>query len=325
MESTFAALKDIISPNVTEEWFESRIKIKPEVFEALKSGCSVVALESTIISHGMPYPQNFETCKQVEQIVRDNGSVPATIAILEGVIHVGLDDEQLEKLATLGLKSKKCSRRDMGYILAINGNGSTTVAGTMFVANLVGISVFVTGGIGGVHRGVAETLDISADLTELGRTPVTVICAGAKSILDIPKTLEFLETCGVPVVGYGTSEFPAFFTPKSGERTSCQMDTPEDIAKLMKQNKMLGMRNGTIVSVPIPQEMAANTAHIEEATQKAIAETHEKSLKGFEITPFLLQRINELTSGDSLRANIALIKNNAVVGSKIAAAFSKTA
>ncbi|OIW01891.1 hypothetical protein TanjilG_31073 [Lupinus angustifolius] len=295
-----------------------KVKVAAEVSEALSLGRPVVALESTIISHGMPYPQNLETAKQVEAIVRENGAIPATIAILDGTPCVGLTIEELERLATLGTKAQKTARRDIAHVVASSGNGATTVSASMFLASLVGIPVFVTGGIGGVHRHGEHTMDISSDLTELGRTPVAVICAGVKSILDIPRTLEYLETQGVCVAAYKTNEFPAFFTESSGCKVSCRVDTPEDEA-----NIKLNLGTGVLIAVPIPREHSTSGHIIESAIQKALKEARENKITGNAETPFLLARVNELTGGASLASNIALVKNNALVGAKIATALAQ--
>lgn len=298
------------------------VKIAPDVAEALSRGNAVVALESTIISHGMPYPQNLETAKEVETIVRDNGAVPATIAILDGVPCIGLSAHQLERLATLGTKAHKTARRDIAQIVASRGNGATTVSATMFFASMVGIPVFVTGGIGGVHRHGENTMDISSDLTELGRTPVAVISAGVKSILDIPRTLEYLETQGVAVAAYKTHEFPAFFTEKSGCKVPCRVDSPEDCARLIDANLKLKLGTGILIAVPIPKKYAASGNLIESAIQLALQEARDKNVSGNAETPFLLARVNELTAGASLASNIALVMNNAFVGAKIAVAHA---
>lgn len=295
-----------------------QVQVNGEVKRALLSGRAVVALESTIISHGMPFPQNFETAREVETVVRNNGATPATIAILDGKVHVGLDEADLLKLAKLGKKCHKVSRRDIAYVMSRKENGATTVAATMYLANLVGIKVFVTGGIGGVHRGVEHTLDISADLTELGRTPVAVVCAGVKSILDIPRTLEYLETQGVSVVTYGAKEFPAFFTAHSGLPSPLSMNSTLDIAKLISAGSQVELSSGQVVAVPIPEDRAADSAAIQKAIATALTEANDKNIKGKNITPFLLQRVNELTGGKSLESNIALVKNNAAIGSQIA-------
>ncbi|XP_019459237.1 PREDICTED: uncharacterized protein LOC109359143 isoform X3 [Lupinus angustifolius] len=300
-----------------------KVKVAAEVSEALSLGRPVVALESTIISHGMPYPQNLETAKQVEAIVRENGAIPATIAILDGTPCVGLTIEELERLATLGTKAQKTARRDIAHVVASSGNGATTVSASMFLASLVGIPVFVTGGIGGVHRHGEHTMDISSDLTELGRTPVAVICAGVKSILDIPRTLEYLETQGVCVAAYKTNEFPAFFTESSGCKVSCRVDTPEDGARLIEANIKLNLGTGVLIAVPIPREHSTSGHIIESAIQKALKEARENKITGNAETPFLLARVNELTGGASLASNIALVKNNALVGAKIATALAQ--
>lgn len=299
------------------------MKISPDVAEALSTGKPVVALESTVISHGMPYPQNLETAKQLEAIVRVNGAIPATIAILDGVPCIGLSTEDLQKLANLGVRAQKTARRDIAHVVATRGNGATTVSATMFFASKVGIPIFVTGGIGGVHRHGENTLDISSDLTELGRTPVAVVSAGVKSILDIPRTLEYLETQGVCVATYATNEFPAFFTEKSGCRVPCRVDTPEDCARLIDANHKLRLGSGILFAVPIPKEHSASGGFIEDAIQRAIGEARAKNVTGNAETPFLLSRVNELTGGASLASNIALLKNNAQVGAKIAAALAQ--
>ena len=296
----------------------AQIRIAPEVNEAIKAGKPVVALESTIISHGMPYPQNVDCALQVEAACRVGGATPATIAILNGIIHVGLDRDALEMLGKAGEKCAKVSRRDLAHVIASKAHGATTVSGTMFIASLVGIHVFVTGGIGGVHRGVESTMDISADLNELGRTPVAVVCAGVKSILDIGRTLEYLETQGVPVMAYGTNEFPAFFTRHSGMTAPIRVDSSNEVASLIHTGLSLGMTNGYVVGVPIPECDQAAAEPVEAATQRALKEADAKGVKGRDITPFLLGRINELTQGASLKSNIALILNNVKIGSKIA-------
>ncbi|KAJ2029282.1 hypothetical protein H4S03_007480 [Coemansia sp. S3946] len=308
-------------------WYSSRqatyLHLSPAVRNALANGEPVVALESTIISHGMPYPQNVETARQVEQIVKENGATPATIALIDGKIHVGLGDAELEQLGKSGKSAIKTSRRDMAAVLSQRLLGATTVSGTMVAAHMADIQVFATGGIGGVHRGAELTMDISADLTELGRTPVAVVCAGAKSILDLPKTLEFLETQGVPVVAYGESRrFPAFFSPDSGMLAPWAMQTPEQVAQLIKTNAELGLMTGQVIAVPIPNEYAESSAEIERAINIAVREAEEQGIKGKECTPFLLQRIVELTGGMSLIANIALVKNNARVASQISTSLA---
>ncbi|KAJ1947421.1 hypothetical protein FBU59_001876 [Linderina macrospora] len=301
----------------------SYIRLSPRVSEALKNREPVVALESTIISHGMPYPQNVATAQQVEKIVSEYGSVPATIALIDGKIHVGLTNDELERLGKSGKAAVKTSRRDMAAVLSQKVLGATTVSATMIAAHMAGIAIFATGGIGGVHRGAESTMDISADLTELGKTPVTVVCAGAKSILDLPKTLEFLETQGVPVVAYGeSSEFPAFFSPRSGLRAPWNMQTPEEVARMTKTALELGLQTGQVIAVPIPDAFAKQSAEIELAIERAVGEAAEQGITGKESTPFLLKRVVELTAGASLTANIALVKNNARVGSQIAASLA---
>uniref|UniRef100_A0A6N2MI47 Pseudouridine-5'-phosphate glycosidase n=1 Tax=Salix viminalis TaxID=40686 RepID=A0A6N2MI47_SALVM len=339
------------------------VKLSPEVAEALSTGHPVVALESTIISHGMPYPKNLETAKEVEAIVRENGAVPATVAILDGVPCVGLSMGELERLATLGTKAQKTARRDIAHVVANRGNGATTVSATMFFASMVGIHVFVTGGIGGVHRHGEQTMDISSDLTELGRTPVAVISAGVKSILDIPRTLEYLETQGVCVAAYNTNEFPAFFTERSGCKVHLFSlnDFQDAICKsrvwlnLLDANLKLKLGTGTLIAVPIPKEHSASGGLIESAIQIALEKLgwkllssilffnffchllsillqvlhiwnwilRDKNITGNAETPFLLAKVNELTGGASLASNIALVKNNALVGAKIAVALAQ--
>lgn len=293
-----------------------------EVRAALEQRKPVVALESTIISHGMPYPQNVETATEVENILRERGAVPATIGILDGRVHIGMTAEQLDQLGRLGHACRKVSRRDLAAVVAARGNGATTVSATMLLAHAAGIRIFVTGGIGGVHRGAEDTWDVSADLTELGRTPVCVVCAGAKSILDLPKTLEFLETQGVCVAGYGTEDFPAFFTPRSGLPVSCSVDGPDGAAALLQEHYRFGVTSGVVLAVPLPADAAAEAQGVEEATREAIEESEQQGIKGNEVTPFLLKRINELTKGESLRANIALVKHNAAVGASVAVALA---
>ncbi|CEP07821.1 hypothetical protein [Parasitella parasitica] len=290
--------------------------ITPEIKAAIERKGPVVALESTIISHGMPYPQNVETAKVVENIIREQGAIPATIALLDGRVHIGLTDKTLENLGKIGPKAQKTSRRDLAAVLSQKKAGATTVASTMILARAAGIPIFVTGGIGGVHRGAEESFDISADLTELGRTPVAVICAGVKSILDIPKTLEVLETQGVTVITIGkTNRFPAFYTPDSGYNANA--------AKLIFANHKLEMNSGMVFAVPIPNESAADVKSIQYAVDRAIAEARASNIYGKEETPFLLKRIAELTQGESLAANIALVKNNAKIGGQMAVHLSQ--
>ncbi|KAF0852180.1 mitochondrial pseudouridine-5'-phosphate glycosidase (pseudoU degradation) [Andalucia godoyi] len=302
----------------------SLLQFSPEVQDALDRNLPLVALESTIITHGMPFPANLETALAVEATVRQNGAVPATIAIIHGRIHVGLTAHQIEFLSKLPSKAvRKCSRRDLATCLASRAHGSTTVAATSVIAHAAGISIFVTGGIGGVHHHVEESWDISADLYELAQTPMCVVCAGAKSILDIPKTLEVLESLGVPTLGYGTSEFPAFFTSHSGEPCSemCPAD-PKHVAKILLAQRKLRLKSGIVLGVPIPAEFEADGSKIQTAIDAALKECADLKIRGREATPFLLKRVNELTGGESLRSNIGLIKNNAKVGSQIAVCFS---
>lgn len=298
------------------------IDIKPEVADALNEGRPVVALESTIISHGMPYPQNIEMAKKVEQIIRDNGAVPATIAIINGRLKAGLEDDELELLAA-SRDAIKTSRRDLAYVVANGLTGATTVASTMIVAAMAGIPVFVTGGIGGVHRGAETNFDISADLQEFAKTNVAVVCAGCKSILDIGLTLEYLETMGVPVVGYGTKDFPAFYTRTSGYECDYQCDSAEELARIIKAKWDMKLQGGMIIANPIPDEFAMDEAVITKAIDQAVAESVEQGVKGKESTPFLLARVKELTGGDSLESNIQLVYNNAKIGSKIACELAK--
>lgn len=296
---------------------EKYLDINPEVAQALKEGKPVVALESTIISHGMPYPKNVETALEVERIVRENGAVPATIAIIKGRIKVGVTREELEFLGT-GKNILKTSRRDLPIILAKGLDGATTVATTMIAAELAGIKLFVTGGIGGVHRGAQETFDISADLQELAHTNVAVVCAGAKSILDIGLTLEYLETNGVPVLGFGTDEMPAFYTRKSGFGVDYRVDAPAEVASAAKAKWDLGLNGGMVIANPIPEQYQMDYDTITNAIESALKEAEEKGVKGKETTPFLLAKVKEITGGASLESNIQLVYNNARVGSKIA-------
>ena len=301
------------------------LDIAPEVQQALADGRPVVALESTIISHGMPYPKNVETALLVEQTLRDNGAVPATIAILGGRLKAGLSKEEITYLGKSGRKVAKVSRRDLPVICARGADGATTVTTTMMIAHMAGISVFATGGIGGVHRGAETTMDISADLEELAQTPVMVVCAGAKAILDLGLTLEYLETKGVPVLGYGTDELPAFYTRESGLGVDARVDTPtpEDLAAIFQAQRDLGLKTGMLVTNPIPQQYAMDKAVIDKAIDQALAESHEQGIHGKETTPFLLARVAELTGGDSLESNIQLVLNNARVAAKTAVALCK--
>ena len=301
--------------------YEKYLDVKPEVAEALAAGKPVVALESTIISHGMPYPQNVKTALEVEQIIRDNGAVPATIAIIGGRLKAGLTPEEIEYFGKKGTAIRKASRRDLAVLCARGEDGATTVTTTMMIAHMAGISIFATGGIGGVHRGAETTMDISADLEELAQTPVMVICAGAKSILDLGLTLEYLETKGVPVIGYGTEELPAFYTRRSGFGVDYRVDSPEELAKTFRVSKDLGLRGGMLVTNPIPQEYAMPLETINAAIDQAIAECNAKGIHGKDTTPFLLARVAEITGGDSLASNIRLVYNNAALAAKTAAAF----
>lgn len=295
------------------------LRVTREVAAALAAGEPVVALESTIISHGMPYPQNLETARAVESVVRSAGAVPATVAVLNGVCCIGLDDDELEMFAKAGPKRvAKASRRDLAAVVARRGHGATTVSSTMLLSRLAGIDVFVTGGIGGVHRGAEDSMDVSADLTELGRTPVCVVCAGVKSILDIRRTLEVLETQGVAVVALGTDEFPAFFTRSSGCASPLRADSAAQVAALLHAGSTLGLESGTLVAVPIPAEAEAEAGPVQAAIDQALAEVAEKGVLGRDVTPYVLGRVNELTQGSSLAANIALIRNNAAHGAAIA-------
>ncbi|CAG8502919.1 18602_t:CDS:10 [Acaulospora morrowiae] len=297
-------------------------EISPEVAEALKTRKPIVALESTIISHGMPYPQNFETALAVENIIREHGSIPATIAILNGKINVGLTPGNLERLAKMGPQAIKTSRRDLAFVLSQGMTGATTVASTMLIAHMAGIKVFVTGGIGGVHRDGENTMDVSADLTELGRTPVAVVCAGVKSILDIEKTLEYLETQGVAVVTFGeTKDFPGFFTSKSGFKSPSNLSSTLDCAKLIRNNKH-DLNSGILIAVPVPENEAAESQRIQSAIEESLKGAIDKGIRGKEVTPYLLKKVNEMTQGGSLKSNISLIKNNAKIGSQIAERLS---
>lgn len=301
---------------------EKYLEINPKVKDALDSGKPAVALESTIISHGMPYPQNVETALNVEKIVKENGAVPATIAILGGKLKVGLTPDEIEYLG----KAKnviKTSRRDIPFIVSKGLDGATTVASTMIIAAMAGIKVFATGGIGGVHRGAPHTFDISADLQELAKTNVAVVCAGAKSILDIGLTLEYLETYGVPVIGYRTEEMPAFYTVKSGFKVDYRLDTPQEIASALNCKWSLGLNGGAIIANPIPDEYSMDYDTINATINSAVQEAENKGIKGKEITPFLLSRIKDLTHGESLNSNIHLVYNNAKLAAQIACELAK--
>lgn len=298
-----------------------RIHLHPEVAQQLQQGGPVVALESTIIAHGMPYPQNVQTAREVEAIVRENGAVPATIAILDGKIQVGLDQRQLESLGnTPGVW--KVSLRDLPFVVSEKLNGATTVAATMHIAHLAGIRVFVTGGIGGVHRGAETSMDISADLTEMGRTSVAVVAAGVKSILDIGLTLEYLETLGVPVVTFGSEEFPSFYSRGSGFQSPLRLDSPDAIARFLRAKWDLELNGSALIANPIPSEQEFPFAEMEQHIRAALDAAERQGIRGKSTTPFLLKYIADATGGDSLASNIALVKNNAALGARIATAFS---
>ncbi len=299
------------------------LDVSPEVRQALVEGKPVVALESTIISHGMPYPKNVETALLVEKTIRENGAVPATIAIIGGRLKAGLSPDEIEYLGKAGPKVAKASRRDLAAIVARGADGATTVTTTMIIAHMAGIKVFATGGIGGVHRGAEVTMDISADLEELGSTPVMVVCAGAKSILDLGLTLEYLETKGVPVIGYGTDELPAFYTRRSGFGVDYRVDSPEELATMFKAHLALGMKGGMLVTNPIPEEYAMDKAVIDAAIEQALSDAKAAGIHGKETTPFLLAKVVELTGGDSLESNIRLVLNNATVAAKTAVEMCK--
>ena len=297
------------------------LDVAPEVAKAIAEGKPVVALESTIISHGMPYPQNVETALKVEEIIRENGAVPATIAIIGGRLKAGCSKEDIEHLGKKGLAVTKASRRDLATLVARGEDGATTVTTTMIIAHMAGIRIFATGGIGGVHRGAETTMDISADLEELSHTPVMVVCAGAKSILDLGLTLEYLETHGVPVMGYGTEELPAFYTRHSGFKVDYRVDSPEELARIFAVQQELGFEGGMLVTNPIPEEFSMPADVINKAIDAAVAEANAKGIHGKEITPFLLDRIQQLTGGDSLHSNIELVFNNARLAARTAAAL----
>ena len=301
------------------------LDVAPEVQKALDEGRPVVALESTIISHGMPYPQNVETALNVEKIIRDNGAVPATIAVIKGRLKAGLSPEEIDYLGKTGTAVAKASRRDLPVLVAEGRDGATTVTTTMIIAHMAGIQVFATGGIGGVHRGAQQTFDISADLEELAHTPVMVVCAGAKSILDLGLTLEYLETHGVPVIGYGTEELPAFYTRKSGFRVDYRIDTPEDLAKAFFVKQDMGLGGGMLVTNPIPEEFSMNHEIINKAIDEAMEEANKLGIHGKETTPFLLAKIKDLTGGDSLASNIQLVYNNARLAARTAGELCKLA
>lgn len=297
------------------------LSISQEVQEALKLGKPVVALESTIISHGMPYPQNVETALRVEQTIRENGAVPATIAIIGGKLKAGCTKEEIEYLGKKGQHVTKASRRDLPVLIAKKADGATTVTTTMMIAAMAGIRVFATGGIGGVHRGATSTMDISADLEELAQTQVMVICAGAKSILDLGLTLEYLETKGVPVIGYQTEELPAFYTRHSGFSVDYRIDNPEELAAIFNAKTALGLKGGMLVTNPIPEEYSMPAEVINKAIDDAISEAERLGIHGKKVTPFLLAKVKELTGGDSLQSNIQLVLNNARLAAQTAKAM----
>ena len=299
------------------------LDVAPDVAEALKAGKPVVALESTIISHGMPYPQNVETALNVEKIIREAGAVPATVAVIGGRLKAGLSEEQIDYLGKTGSGVAKASRRDLPVLVAKGMDGATTVTTTMMIAAMAGIRVFATGGIGGVHRGAETSMDISADLEELAETPVMVICAGAKSILDLGLTLEYLETKGVTVIGYGTDELPAFYTRRSGFGVDYRLDTPEELAKAFHAKLELGLRGGMLVTNPIPEQYSMDKAVIDKAIGTALDEAKAQGVHGKAVTPFLLAKVKELTGGDSLDSNIQLVYNNARLAAATAAELCK--
>lgn len=294
-----------------------------EVSNAIENDLPLVALESTIISHGMPYPENVETALNCQRIIRENGAVPATIAILNGKLKVGLSDEEIDFLGKEGVKIQKTSRRDIAYNVMNKINGATTVSATMYIAALAGIKVFATGGIGGVHRGAENTMDISADLEELAMTDVAVISAGAKSILDLGLTLEYLETKGVPVIGYKTEALPAFYCEKSDFKVNFRIDTPLEIARLIKTKYDLGLKGGILIANPVPSQNSMDKDLIDKAILEAIAEMNELGIKGKETTPYLLSKIASLTKGKSLESNIALVYNNCKLGAEISVQLTK--
>ncbi len=301
---------------------EKYLSMTDEVANAIENKLPIVALETTIISHGMPYPQNVEMAKEVEQIIRDHGAVPATIGILNGQIKIGLTDTELMEFAT-NKQVEKVSRRDFPYILSTGKIGATTVAATMIAAEMAGIEVFATGGIGGVHREGEITMDISADLKELAQTNVAVVCAGVKSILDIGRTLEFLETEGVPVIGFQCTEFPSFYSRESGFEVDFPIDTAEEVARLLRTKWELALKGGAIIANPVPEENAIPFTEIESVILEALGEAKTQKITGKKVTPFLLDRIKQITAGKSLETNIALVKHNAEVAAKVAVALKK--
>jgi pseudouridine-5'-phosphate glycosidase len=299
------------------------IKINPQVQKALQNNTAVVALESTIISHGMPYPQNLETALLVEQTVRDNGAVPATIALIDGKIVVGLTRNEIKILAQKGTEVIKTSRRDIPYVLSQKLTGTTTVSATMIAAEMAGIKIFATGGIGGVHRGAEKTFDISADLQELAKTNVAVVCAGIKSILDLGLTLEYLETMGVPVLGYQTDELPAFYTRKSGFKVNYKMNSVKEIAELLQVKWNLNLKGGVVIANPIPEKYAMDNVYMEKIISRALDEQQKAGITGKASTPFLLAKVKELTGGQSLEANIQLVLNNARLAAEVGREMNK--
>ena len=303
--------------------FNEFLSVSAPVAAAISENRPVVALESTIISHGMPYPQNVETALEVERTVRENGAVPATVAIIGGKLKAGLTPEEIEYLGKKGTKVAKASRRDLAFLVSRGADGATTVTTTMIIAAMAGIKIFATGGIGGVHRGAETTMDISADLEELARTPVMVVCAGAKSILDLGLTLEYLETKGVPVVGYGTDELPAFYTRQSGFKVDYRADTPLELAQAFICSEKMGLRGGMLVTNPIPREYSMDPAVINAAIDEAVAESRRLGIKGKETTPYLLAKIKDLTGGESLESNIKLVLNNARLAAKTACEYAR--
>jgi pseudouridine-5'-phosphate glycosidase len=300
------------------------VSVLPKVRSSLSSGGAVVALESTIISHGMPYPQNLQTARALEAVVHSRGAVPATVALVDGVLRAGLDDASLERLAE-GTDVVKASRRDLPALVAKRATAGTTVAATMFVAHAAGIAVFATGGIGGVHRGAEQTFDVSGDLTELARTPVVVVCAGAKSVLDLPKTLEVLETGAVPVIGMGTGEFPAFYSRSSGLAVDARVDSVAELADVVRAHRHLGFPGGILVANPIPEQDEIPAAEIGPRVDEALADADRLGVSRKDLTPYLLGRLNELTGGRSLTANIALVRSNAALAADLAVALSDRA
>ena len=299
------------------------LDVKDEVAKAVANGQPVVALESTIISHGMPYPQNVDTALKVEQVIRDNGAIPATIAVIGGRLKAGLTEMEIEYFGKKGPDIIKASRRDLAALCARGADGACTVTTTMMIAHMAHIKIFATGGIGGVHRGAETTMDISADLEELSKTPVMVVCAGCKSILDIGLTLEYLETKGVPVIGMGTDDFPAFYTSKSGYKVDYRVDTPKELAEIYKVSRNIDLEGGILVGNPIPEEYAMDPNVINPAIDEAIAECNRLGIKGKETTPFLLAKVKELTGGDSLDSNIQLVFNNAKIAAQTAVEIFK--